>query len=128
MASRLGRNQYGKAETHLVRVYREGDTHTLRDLTVSVALAGDLDDVHLSGDNTNVLPTDTQKNTVYAFARDAPVGACEDFALRLARHFLAGPITEARVEIVEAAWERVGPHSFAGGSPERRLGAAVVTH
>jgi urate oxidase len=123
----LGRNQYGKAETHLVRVYRDGDTHAIRDLTVSVALAGDLDDVHLSGDNTNVLPTDTQKNTVYAFAREAPVGACEDFALRLARHFLAGPIAEARVEVVEAAWERVGPHSFAGGSSERRLGAAVVT-
>src|ERR1700749_4634084 len=98
MASRLGRNQYGKAETHLVRVYREGDTHTLRDLTVSVALAGDLDAVHLSGDNTNVLPTDTQKNTVYAFAKEAPVGAPEAFALRLARHFLTGPLPPAPAE------------------------------
>jgi urate oxidase len=123
----LGRNQYGKAETHLVRVYRDGATHALRDLTVSVALSGDLDEVHLSGDNTNVLPTDTQKNTVYAFAREAPVGACEEFALRLARHFVAGPIALARVEVVEAAWERVGPHSFAGGSPERRFASAIAT-
>jgi urate oxidase len=123
----LGRNQYGKAETHLVRVYRDGDVHALRDLTVSVALAGDLDAVHLSGDNTNVLPTDTQKNTIYAFAREAPVGACEAFALRLAEHFVAGPIATARVEVVEAAWERVGPHSFVGGSAERRFAAAVAT-
>ena len=30
--ARLGINQYGKAETHLVRVYREGETHEMRDL------------------------------------------------------------------------------------------------
>jgi hypothetical protein len=40
MSVRLGRNQYGKAETHLVRVFRDGDEHSLRDLLVSVALSG----------------------------------------------------------------------------------------
>src|SRR3954465_16095037 len=104
MATRPGPNQYGKAETHLVRVYRDGDVHSLRDLTVSVALAGDLDEVHLSGDNTNVLPTDTQKNTVYAFARHAPIGAPEAFALRLAHHFVTGPIRRARGEGSAAPW------------------------
>ena len=127
MEIRLGPNQYGKAETHLVRVYRDGDMHSLRDLRVSVALAGDLDAVHITGDNTNVLPTDTQKNTVYAFAKEAPVGAPEEFALRLARHFVAGPIRRARVELHEAAWERIGdhPHAFAQASAERRVAAAV---
>jgi urate oxidase len=127
MATRLGLNQYGKAETHLVRVYRDGDVHSLRDLTVSVALAGDLDAVHLSGDNTNVLPTDTQKNTVYAFASEAPVGAPEAFALRLARHFVTGPIRRARVEVSEVVWARINthPHAFMQASGERRTAAAV---
>src|SRR5919204_3849425 len=102
----LGDNQYGKAEVRLVRVTRDSPRHEITDLTVSVALAGDLDAVHLTGDNANVLPTDTQKNTVYAFAKEAPVGAPEAFALRLARHFVTGPIRRARVEVYETTWAR----------------------
>ena len=99
----LGVNQYGKAETHLVRVHRDGDVHELRDLLVSVALSGGLEAVHLAGDNSAVLATDTQKNTVYAFAKEFGVGTPEAFALRLARHFVGGAITRARVQVVEAA-------------------------
>ena len=42
MAIVLGPNRYGKAETRLVRVVKDGDTHSLVDLKVSVALSGDL--------------------------------------------------------------------------------------
>ena len=79
MASLLGTNQYGKAEIHMVTVSRDGARHTIRDLTVGIALSGDLADVHLTGDNAMLRhrPT-TQKNTVYAFAKEAPVGAIED--------------------------------------------------
>ena len=31
----LSDNQYGKAETHLVRVSRDGETHRIKDLVVS---------------------------------------------------------------------------------------------
>src|SRR5439155_6571785 len=62
----LGDNQYGKSETHVVRVTRNGATHEVKDLNVSVALAGDFGDTHLTGDNSKVVPTDTQKNTVFA--------------------------------------------------------------
>ena len=55
-------------------VDRDRPRHVLRDLTVSVALSGDMEEVHLTGDNTAVLPTDTQKNTVYAFAREHGIG------------------------------------------------------
>ena len=84
----LGPNRYGKAETRVVHVDRAGEMHTLRDLNVSIALTGDLTNTHLTGDNANVLPTDTQKNTVHVFARDG-IGSPEAFALRLARHFPA---------------------------------------
>src|SRR3954462_13924302 len=49
--ARLGINQYGKAETHLVRIFRDAPVHEIRDLTVSVALSGEFDAVHLAGDN-----------------------------------------------------------------------------
>jgi urate oxidase len=38
-------------------------------LNVTSLLSGDMEAVHYEGDNANILPTDTQKNTVYAFAR-----------------------------------------------------------
>src|SRR5947208_12811483 len=64
----LGDNQYGKSETHVVRVTKKGRTHEIKDLNVSIALAGDFADTHLTGDNSKVVPTDTQKNTIFAFA------------------------------------------------------------
>ncbi|MDQ3734188.1 MAG: urate oxidase, partial [Actinomycetota bacterium] len=85
MGITLGPNQYGKAEVRVVTVDRSTAHHVLRDLNVSTALRGDFTAVHLEGDNGHVLATDTQKNTVFAFARDG-IGEIEDFAGRLARH------------------------------------------
>src|ERR1700761_6715309 len=84
----LGVNQYGKAQVRMVAVDRSAPVHPFADLNVWVTLSGDLADVHLTGSNANVVATDTQQNTIYAFARMAPVGEIEEFALRLARHFV----------------------------------------
>jgi urate oxidase len=123
----LGDNQYGKAETRLVRVERGTDRHALTDLNVTVTLAGDLADAHVAGDNAHVLPTDTQKNTVYAFARRHGVGQIEEFALRLARHFVDArpPIARARVSVEEYPWRRLGPHSFERSGTETRTATAT---
>jgi urate oxidase len=125
--ARLGINQYGKAETHLVRVHRDGERHELRDLLVSIALSGDLEAVHLDGDNSSVLATDTQKNTVYAFAKEHGVGSPEDFAALLARHFLGGAIRQARVEVREVTWARLGAHAFMQASAEQRVAVVVAS-
>jgi urate oxidase len=130
----LGDNRYGKAEIRLLRVMRHGDRHEIRELSVDVALAGDFDAVHLEGDNRAVLPTDSQKNTVYAFAAEAPPGPVEEFALRLARHFVAtGPaVRRATVLVDEHAWERIEtdggghPHAFRRAGEERRQARAVA--
>src|SRR5262245_50443668 len=119
----LGQNEYGKSEIRLARVARSGDRHDFRDLSVSIALAGDFTDVHLTGDNAKVLPTDTQKNTVYAFAREHGVASLEAFGVLLARHFVDSQpaIHKARVAIDSYGWNRLGPHSFA------RTGGGVRT-
>ena len=51
MAIVLGANQYGKAEVRVVHVSRDGGTHEITDLNVSVTLSGDLAATHLTGDN-----------------------------------------------------------------------------
>jgi urate oxidase len=125
----LGPNQYGKAETRLVRVTRDGAVHHVKDLNVSVALSGDMDMAHYSGSNAGILPTDTAKNTVYAFAKEHGVESAERFGTLLARHFVAGQrsIGRARVRIEEYAWERLtDEHSFVRRGQETRT--AEVTY
>lgn len=134
----LGENQYGKAETHLVRVTRtgpDGETHEIKDISVSIALAGDFAASHVAGDNSNIVPTDTQKNTVFAFAKEAPVGEIEDFGLRLGRHFVehVDAVRRARVSIEEYGWARISvagrphPYAFVHSGSEKRLATVTCT-
>jgi urate oxidase len=125
----LGPNRYGKAEVRLVRVVRDTPVHRLADLTVGVALSGDLAATHATGDNSGVLPTDTMKNTVYAFAKEHGVGEPEEFALRLARHFVATQpqVHAARVSVEAFGWERLGPHSFRRDGGHTRTCAVTAT-
>jgi len=105
----LADNQYGKAETRVVRIYRDTDRHEIRDVNVSTALRGDFADAYRSGDQSKVLPTDTQKNTAYAYAKEKGLREIEEYALTLGRHFVAdvAPVRGARIEVEEFAWERV---------------------
>jgi urate oxidase len=109
MPIRLGPNQYGKAENRVVRVYRDTARHQIRDLNVSTSLRGRFEDAHITGDQQDVLPTDTQKNTVFAFAKKIGVASIEEFGLALADRYLeVTPAADgARIEIEEYAWDRI---------------------
>ncbi len=132
MAIRLGPNQYGKAEVRVVAVDRSGPRHTLVDLNVSSSLRGDFTAAHTAGDNAHVLATDTQKNTVFAFARDG-VGSPEAFGLRLARHFAGSYawISGARVAVESYGWDRITvdgqPHEHSFRRTGGEVRTAVVT-
>lgn len=109
MAIVLGPNQYGKAENRVVRIYRDGPRHEIRDVNVSTSLRGDFVSAHETGDQAKVLPTDSQKNTCFAFAKQKGIGEIEDYAIDLGRHFVDDiePVDGARIEIEEYAWERI---------------------
>jgi urate oxidase len=125
----LGDNQYGKAETHVVRITKTDGGHEIKDLNVSVSLAGDFAETHLTGDNSKVVATDTQKNTVFAFANGASIGEIEDFGIRLARHFVSefASVYRARVSIEEFMWNRINQHAFVRSGPEKRLATVTCT-
>jgi len=130
MGVKLGYNQYGKAENRVVRVFRDSDPHEIVDYNVSVALSGGQEAPHLTGDNAPTLPTDTQKNTVYAFAaEDDVVAQPESFGVRLARHFVDNtePITFSRVGLEMYPWTRLdNPHAFVRDG--RYVRTATVTY
>ncbi len=104
----LGDNQYGKAEVRAVRIDRDGARHSITDLSVSSQLRGSFEEAHYAGDNSKVVATDTQKNTVFAFARDG-VGSPEAFALRLAEHFTSSFdwVTGGRWEVKQYTWAHI---------------------
>jgi urate oxidase len=133
MRIKLGTNAYGKNAVNLSRIIRHEGYHEFRQVSVSVALQGDFEAAHTTGDNALVLPTDTQKNTVYALAREHFTGTIEAFGLTLSQHFLSRnpQVSQVRIEIVEHLWQRMAfdgsahPHAFTGGGSEKRT--TVVT-
>src|SRR3954451_7113798 len=120
MAVVLGANQYGKAESRVVRIVRDTPRHEIRDLNISTSLRGAFEDAHTTGDQSAVLPTDTQKNTAFAYAKLHGVSSVEDYGLALGGKLLeATPAASAaQVRVEEYAGDRIGDHSFVrhGGS------------
>ena len=123
----LGPNQYGKAESRVVRIVRDTPRHEIVDLNVSSSLRGDFVAAHIEGDQSAVLPTDTQKNTAFAYAKLHGVASPEDYALALGRRLLeATPAAqEAEVRVEQYAWDRLGQHAFVRRGGETRT--CVVT-
>jgi len=114
----LGANSYGKSGNHLFKVVRETARHEVRDYRVDIALTGDYTAAHVEGDNTDVLATDTMRNTVYAIAAQHDFNAPEQLGGHLVDHLLAQPrVAGATVRLVEQRWDRIvtgaGPHDHA---------------
>ncbi|RFA14881.1 urate oxidase [Subtercola boreus] len=131
----LGPNRYGKAESRVVRIYRDDARHEIRDINVSTALRGDFAGAHLFGDQSKVLPTDSQKQTAYAFAKEKGLVSIEDYGMTLGSHLVdtVEHIDSARVEIEEFAWQRVlvdgseHDHTWIRQGQETRTAAITVT-
>jgi len=131
----LGANKYGKAENRVVRIVRDTSRHEIIDLNVSSQLRGAaLADSYLKGDNALVVATDTQKNTVFAFAKEHGISSPEEFLLTLSRHFtgesdwIEGGLWQAE----QYEWERIlvdgqpHDHSFVRKGQGTRLAAVQV--
>src|SRR5215475_5905635 len=109
MSFELVANSYGKSRVRLVLVTRTGSEHDIKDISVDIQFEGDFDAAHTQGDNRNVLPTDTMKNTVYALAAEHSVGEIEHFGTRLVAHFLGAntQVSAVKVSLREHLWSRI---------------------
>jgi urate oxidase len=119
----LAETAYGKSSVRLVQVSRHGDRHDLREFTVAIRFEGEYDQSFTDGDNRDVLPTDTMKNTVYALAARHPVEEPEGFGRLLAEHFLErNPrLRRVRIDLTEHQWGRIAVKA-------REHGQAFVRH
>ncbi len=134
MPHKVWTQSYGKSRVRLTKVFRDSSVHEICELSVDVELDGDFDAAYTRGDNSRVIPTDTMKNTVYAFARELDVRELETFAWTLGNRFVENfdHVTQAVVKITETPWERLmvkgkpHPHAFLGTSTERSTCQAVI--
>jgi urate oxidase len=123
---RLGENQYGKSRVRLSRITRHADRDDFQEWNVRVLLRGDFEGSFTKPDNSNILPTDTMKNTVYSLARDSRAATIEEFAMELGDYLLENntPVTSTAVEISERAWrpivvdDKLEPHTFKLDGPQ----------
>ena len=119
-----------------MKVSRQGDWHELQNITVKIALEGDFYDIHIKGENSKCLPTDTIKNTVYALAAQTDeIEEIESFGLRLARYFMDHneQVSRVSIDIIEHPYTRMKlngephPHSFTKNEGEKRTTSIRMT-
>jgi len=118
---------YGKSQVRLSRVMRDGPRHEFHDLTLSIALEGGFEAAYSEANCSSLIATDTMKNTVYVLASRHGIRSAEEFARRLAQHFLDeyGHVEQVSVACQEQPWQRVEAagrphdHAFLGSTTER---------
>jgi urate oxidase len=131
--AKLQENRYGKSRVRLVRVKRRGSVNDFHEWSVEVLLRGEFTSCFTEGDNSQILPTDTMKHTVYSVARDSQSTCIEDFAKELAEFLLRRnpQVSEAEVSVAEKSWEHLklqgkeDPTTFVQTSGERQTTSVV---
>jgi urate oxidase len=126
MPVKLVSDRYGKSRVRVMRVTKHEDHHDLDEWTVQLLLSGDFATAHTLGDNSNILPTDTMKNTVYFVANETKASSIEQYAQDLIDYILARnpQVSDAECIIQSHLWQRVivagqpYPTTFQRGSAE----------
>lgn len=136
--------RHGKSRVRVGRVWRgKHGLHSFVEWNVTISLLSDCLPAYLNGDNSDIVATDTMKNTVYVKAKEcAEELSVEEFAIKLAKHFTSfyPQVTAAIIKIVEKPWDRINidgqphDHGFKLGSEKhttevvgKKSGALRVT-
>ncbi|MFB0489936.1 urate oxidase [Methylobacterium sp. OAE515] len=106
-------SRYGKEQVRVMRLTRDGDHHTPRELTLSVMLTGRFDAAWTEGDNRACIATDSIKNIVNVTAARNLALDKEAFVAAVARVLLDTypQIETVAIEAEETRWLR---HSIDG--------------
>ncbi len=127
-ASGAKRNYYGKGDTIVYRLYRDGNVpegqSPVFGANVMLLIYGDAFwPTYTAGDNTGLIATDSMKNFIQRETLNFPGGDLESYCLFLAEKFLTKyPQTEgAQVTATEIPYEGIGGGqvAFAPAGPER---------
>lgn len=107
----LTAHYHGKGQVRVMKLFRSEEKHEVRQFLVETNLYGPVDDCFLKGDNSQIVATDTQKNTIFILAKQltAKSKSAEDFSMLVAKHFVSTypeAIKECKVSVSEEIWQR----------------------
>lgn len=104
----LTASRYGKGRVRVMRLTRDGDHHTPRELALTVLMKGGFDAAWTAGDNRTCVATDSVKNIVNVTAARNLSLDKEAFAEAVAAVFLDTypQVEEVSVEGLETRWLR----------------------
>ncbi|KAG5674372.1 hypothetical protein PVAND_004346 [Polypedilum vanderplanki] len=111
----IDKTNYGKTGVKILHLVRNGLVHTVKEYEVTTLLTLDTLKDFMQADNSDIIATDSQKNTVYILAKKYGIKSPEDFGILLSSHFITkyAHVTKAVVNIQEVMWNRVsyGDHA-----------------
>nr|CAA30378.1 unnamed protein product [Rattus norvegicus] len=98
----------GRTWSKLLHIQRDGKYHSIKEVATSVQLTLRSKKDYLHGDNSDIIPTDTIKNTVHVLAKFKGIKSIETFAMNICEHFLSSfsHVTRAHVYVEEVPWKR----------------------
>jgi urate oxidase len=104
----LTRARYGKGRVRVLRLARDGERHSVRELTLTVMLEGDFGAAWSAADNRRVVATDSIKNLVNITAAQHVEAETEAFVGHVAAQFLEryAQVATVTVEALETRWLR----------------------
>jgi len=102
-------SEYGKGGVKILHVSKRGAVHTIQELEVESLLTLASSQDYERGDNSDIIATDTQKNTIYVLAKQHGIASPEEFGLLLVTHFISKYpwVVKSQVSITAHPWERV---------------------
>jgi len=113
-------SSYGKGGVKILHVSKQGSVHTIRELEVETLLTLNNHKDYETGDNSDIIATDTQKNTVFILAKQFGISSPEEFGLILANHFISKYpwVVKAKITLSAHPWQRITdtagrPHNHA---------------
>ena len=129
-------HNYGKAKVRVLKVFRVGAIHSIKELDVQVMLQGNFDASYTKSDNRLVVATDSIKNTVNVFAKQKLGAETELFGIALGEHFIKTykHVSHVEVNLTEHCWNRISvggkphAHSFQEKSAAKPFAKIVCTH
>jgi urate oxidase len=132
---KLIQHHYGKARVRVLKVFRAGAQHSIKELDVQLMLQGDFDASFTKADNRVVVATDSMRNTINVLAKQKLGADTQAFGLVLGEHFLKTYKHVSRVEVslAEHCWRRINvkgkphAHSFSEQGAARSIAKIVCT-
>ncbi|XP_023349409.1 uricase isoform X2 [Eurytemora carolleeae] len=127
--------EYGKAGVKLLFASKVGKKHSIKELEVETSLTLASEKDYKYGDNSDIIATDSQKNTVYVLAKQFGVESLEKFGIILANHFITKYpwVLRARVALSQTPWKRIQDpegvehnHAFFNSPSSTRIAEVIM--